>query len=266
MKKSFLLRVSIWSILGWATLRVFLGPPLFTEDEPKSVSEALILVGTYRGPQEHDQALKAICQMGPRALPALGRILRRHTSPIERVRARLVRLGLARPPQFSLRDQHLCALRAACILAENGNVDIAVLIPELVYHLTNSASHESAMALVRAGPAGVSILTNLLANSTNSYASARGRAAYALGLVRTNVGVRDVLKRAAVSDLDHNNRDIAAGMLLQRGATNPEAFIALSYLRSGDKYLLLSATNTLQKLGAPERDEVWAVLKEIGGR
>ena len=124
----------------------------------KTLSEWLVMLDpNVDRAADHKKAAEAINQMGAAALPQLGHILRSRPNSIsQRIRDYAERWHLMKPPNLILQGQQLRAARAAYNLAEDVDVNIAGLVPDLRYHLTNSnyADTEMARALARAGSEG----------------------------------------------------------------------------------------------------------------
>lgn len=209
----------------------------------KTLDEWLLMLDSnVERAADHEKASVAIHAMGASALPQLHQILRaRPDSLTERIRIYAVRWKLIPRPKIPIQEKQFRAGRAAYQLAEGADVNIASLVPDLQFHLTNSnyAESEMARALVRAGPEGISCLTNLLVTGEQRV---RDQAGLVLSLdrsIRSQPGVQDALVLCASSDPDPRVRANAVFYLSSFREVGPsETLIALGqqYVTSDDAY------------------------------
>ena len=102
----------------------------------RTLDEWLVLLDPHVDRKaDHDKATDALSHMGPAALPRLSRILRsRPDSITQRIRDYAVRRHVMNPPRLIFQEQQFRAARAAYHLAEDADVNIAALVPDLRYH------------------------------------------------------------------------------------------------------------------------------------
>ena len=88
----------------------------------------------------------------------------------ETIRDDAIRFRIMKPHPIHPLELQSRACEAAYNLAERGDVDISGLVPHLQYHFTNGtyADSNSGRALAAAGPAGIAVLSNLLATGTHA--------------------------------------------------------------------------------------------------
>jgi HEAT repeat protein len=222
---------------------IFVASPRPPRHDGKTLSEWLVMLNPHVDrAADHEKASAAIRAMGAAALPQLRQILRsRPNSLNQRIRDYAARWRLVRAPKLYFQEQEFRAARAAYHLAEEADVNIASLVPDLQFHLTNSnyADTEMARALARAGPEGISCLTNLVATGERRV---RDRAGWALALdrsVRSQPGAQDALIRSASSDPDRRIRANAVLYLSsfrEDGAANGLVPLGIQFLKSEDGY------------------------------
>jgi hypothetical protein len=209
---------------------------------------------------QRDEASWALVQAGSAALPEVERILVWRPSVLETVRNFGVRLRIVKPRELSALELQSRACEAAYHLAERAGVDISRLVPHLQYHFTNGtyADSNSGRALARAGPAGISVLTNLLFAGGRSV---RDNAGAALGHVNGKPQVIQALIRSAGSDPDSMLRANAVLYLSRsRGAAEQMVPLGLKFLKSDDGYERWAAASLLLEYRAVP--EARAVLAE----
>jgi len=213
--------------------------------------------------EEHERAADALLQIGPAAVDELDLVLRRRSdSWREQLEKSIVWLRLKKPATLTMAEQQFRAARAAYLLAERGDVEIRSLVPQLEFHVTNSTylDSEAGRALAGCGPEGFSILTNLLATGDPRV---RDRAAWALGLIRTQQGAVEALIRATL-DPDRSVRVTAILSLPGRnGPTNLIVPVGLKFLRSDDGYERWGGASLLG--GYAAADGVLPALKAASG-
>src|SRR6185295_9117307 len=102
--------------------------------------------------------------------PELESILAWRPNLRETIRSYALRFGIVKPRPIHPLELQSRACEAAYKLAEQANVDISRLVPQLRYHFTNGtyAGSNSGRALAGAGPTGIAVLTNLLLTGTRS--------------------------------------------------------------------------------------------------
>lgn len=197
---------------------------------------------------EHDQAQRALMAIGKEALPELQRLLRQRPHDVfEKVRWQLVRWRVLRVKRLTIYEEQKQASRAAWILAED-QVDIRPLIPDLVWWFTNSnfAGSDNARALVRAGPEGVSVLTNFLCTHPTRFV--REEAAWALHMVPNAPGTVEALVRVATTEKDPQLRANAFSYFPRRdGPTNVIVPLCLKGMASEDPYQRWLAADVLSR-------------------
>jgi hypothetical protein len=246
-------RPRLWLVICLAGCALLFGVLAIPGQKPvpeyrgKTVTEWIFLLDPDVTKQkQHDEAVVALQRIGAAALPEIERILRRQPgSWREKLRDLAVRVHLLAWEQPALAEKQFRASRAAYELAELADVDISDLIPLLTYHFTNSsyAEVENARALADAGPAGISVLTNLLATGS---LRVRSQAAWAMHLVPNRPGVNEALVRAANSDPDSRLRgEVLFYFPRKGGPTNLLAPVALRFIRSEDPYQRWPAAEVL---------------------
>lgn len=140
--------------------------------EGKTLSQWLLLLDSQTEHKaENDAAAKALSQMRERALPGLIRILDKREYPplVRKARSWAMRWHLLRPDALALGEWQYRAARACCILGGWNDVDIRAAVPELAYHLTNTAYLQEpfAWALVYSGSEGLFVVTNAMAHAAS---------------------------------------------------------------------------------------------------
>ena len=219
----------------------------------KTLSEWLVMLDPHVDrAADHEKASVAIRQLAKAALPGLGHILHSRPNRIrEWIRGYAVRWHLIKPAKLSFEEWEFRAARAAYHLAEDADVSIAQLVPDLSFHLTNSnyAETEMARALARAGPEGIACLTNLLAHGERRV---RDQAGHALALdsrVRGQPGAQEALIQSAASDPDaliRANALLYLSSFREGAATNRLVSLGLQSLKTDDGYTRWTATLLLR--------------------
>jgi hypothetical protein len=227
----------------------------------KSVREWVALLDPQSGQEKRrEDASWALVQLGNKALPDLEAILAwRRNRLVDAARGYAIRFGLARPSSISPLDLQSLACEAAFNLAERAEVDISRLVPHLRYHLTNGtyADSNSARALVRAGPDGIAVLTNLVLTGT---INVRAQAGWALHFTNKRPEAIAALIQSASSDPLPQLRAEAL-LYLQGSHGAPEALVplGLGFLHSDDGYARWTAATLLQDYVS--KDEVRVALQ-----
>ena len=231
----FCLCLSVTLALGVMGISTLSRPPLY---QGKTVRQWVSLLDMHVDHQkEREQASSALVQIGAAALPELERILAWRPSNMETIRDYAVRFRIAKPRAINPLELQSRACEAAYHLAEGAKVDISGLVPLLQYHFTNGtyADSNSGRALARAGPIGVTVLTNLLFTGRRSV---RDQAGWALGgYVKSEPEVIAALIQSAKSDPDRTLR--ASAVMYLRGCDGPAEQlvpIGLKFLGGEDRY------------------------------
>jgi hypothetical protein len=111
--------------------------------------------------------------MGKNALPGLIRILHKREpfALLAKVKGWAIRFHVLRQPELQLDEWQYRAARACCIIGGWNDVDIRAAIPDLAYHLTNSARSSQlepfAWGLVYSGSEGLCVVTNAMARASS---------------------------------------------------------------------------------------------------
>jgi hypothetical protein len=220
----------------------------------KTVSQWVALLDTHVDNQkQREDASGALVQIGVAALPHLERILAWRPDIWETVRNYAVRFRFVKPRKVNPLELQSRACEAAYNLAERARVDISRLVPHLQYHFTNGtyADISSGRALVDAGPAGISVLTNLLSMGGRSV---RDNSGAALRYASRRPEVIEALIRSANSEPDPMLR--ANALLYLRGsggAAQQIVPLGVSFLKSADGYQRCAAASLLlQYRAVPE--------------
>src|SRR5260370_24078358 len=210
----FCLCLSVTLALGVMGISTLSRPPLY---QGKTVRQWVSLLDMHVDHQkEREQASSALVQIGAAALPELERILAWRPSNMETIRDYAVRFRIAKPRAINPLELQSRACEAAYHLAEGAKVDISGLVPLLQYHFTNGtyADSNSGRALARAGPIGVTVLTNLLFTGRRSV---RDQAGWALGgYVKSEPELIAALIQSAKSDAAETLRAMA--VMYMRGS------------------------------------------------
>jgi HEAT repeat protein len=203
----------------------------------KTVRQWVSLLDSHVDHQkQRDEASWAMVQIGADALPDLERILAWRSGVSETVRDYAVRFRIMTPHPVRPLELQSRACEAAYNLGERGNVDISGLVPHLRYHFTNGtyADSNSGRALAAAGPAGIAVLTNLLATGTRAV---RDQAGWSLHHVKKRPEVIAALIKSATVDPDRTLRANALLYLRRCGGPENELVpLGLTFLGSEDGY------------------------------
>jgi|GEM_PF-1258060 len=179
-------------------------------------------------PVQHDEAAKALVEIGPSAVSDLKRILSQRQGLLTEIRTGIIqfasRCNLTRAPSVDREQLQGRACEAAYLIAERASSDISCLTPYLYYHLTNGtyADISSARALARSGNRGVSILTNLLFSPKPGV---RNNAGMGLSFAKTNGAAINALLQSARSDPDLTLRANALLYLRGGGASSKDMVV-----------------------------------------
>ena len=127
-----------------------------------------------------------------------------------------------------------------------GDVDISGLVPHLQHHFTHGtyADSNSGRALAAAGPAGIAVLSNLLATGTHAV---RDQAGWSLHHVKKRPEVIAALIKSATTDPDRALRANAFLYLSRCGGPENELVqLALRFLGSEDGHHRWAGANFLR--------------------
>jgi len=246
----------------WVGLMLTRKPPV--THKGKTVREWVLRIDQQAGKEkQREEASWAIVQIGQPAVPELEEILEwRPRKWRDKVRPWLMRFHLI--PRDEMAPQVVVnrACEAAYNLGERSKTDIKPLIPHLEFHFTNGMYADSAasLALARAGPQGIAILTNLMFSS--SY-NVRDQSAWALHHVNKRPEVIAGLIRVANTETNAILR--ANALLYLNGSDGPAEVLVplgLKFLRSTNAYDRKMAKYLLS--GYKHVEEVRAALAESG--
>jgi hypothetical protein len=203
--------------------------------------------------KQREEAAMALVRIGPDALPEIQHILAWRLGPMESVRDYAVRFHFLQPRTIPQRELQSRACEAAYHIAEEANVDISSLVPNLRYHFTNGtyADSNSGRALARAGASGFSVLTNLLLTGT---AQVQDMAGWSLGHLKNRPDVVAALVQYANDDPTLGKRYNALIYLHGRGGPADLVVpIGLKYLQSQNSYAQKAAARLLEDYKQDER-------------
>jgi hypothetical protein len=245
-------RVLLWSVLlltvGAVVAAMFWPAPKRPTYEGKTVEEllAMLELGSGARADGFDSRL-ALIRMGAAAVPDLARILSERPSKWRGFWhdcKAVLRLSGSQPdPSMVLHDLKFRAVRASCILAENANGDIRLLIPQLSFLAKTTDLTEANRALASAGDEGISVLTNLLFTGD---ARLRNDAAWGLHHVKRRPQVISAFLRDATVETNQILRANALGYLRGSGAPAEKTVpLGLEFLRSEDAYTRWQAAGFL---------------------
>jgi len=242
------------AVLGLLVAAGFLAAPKPKLYQGKTVRQWVAMLDMRVDYQkQREEAAIALVRIGPDALPEIQHILAWRLGPMESVRDYAVRFHFLRPRAIPQRELQSRACEAAYHLAEEANVDISRLVPNLRYHFTNGtyADSNSARALAGAGASGFSILTNLLFTGTPPVQDMAG---WSLGLIRKHPEVVAALVQYASDDPTLSKRSTA--LIYLHGLGGPAELVVplgLTYLHSQNPYAQKAAARLLEDYKQDER-------------
>jgi len=260
--KKFKLLAAVLALLALLVAAGFLVAPKPKLYQGKTVRQWVAMLDMHVDNQkQRDEASRALVKIGPEALPEIQHILAWRLGPMETVRNYAVRFHFLQPRTIPQRELQSRACEAAYHLAEEANVDISSLVPNLRYHFTNGtyADSNSGRALARAGVSGFSVLTNLLFTGTPPVQDMAG---WSLSHIRKHPEVVAALVQYVNEDPTLSKRANALIYLHGLGGSAELVVpIGLKYLHSQRPYARKAAASLLQDF--KQDDRVRAALQEF---